>query len=351
MLPADGGLPERIHLVPAGELRMHRQDNIKPLGGKCPMLCSFDASEPVERVPIDVNHAYAKRGDKGEETPAFGWITGLELNLEGVWGKVEWNERGKAAIAGREYRGISAELMCRDGEIIGIRGASLTNFPNLKGLTPLFQSATEDNTFMDKILKDLLAKLGLKEDATPEAVLQSVTALVAKQDSADKMRVGMLAIAKAVGVAEGAPLDTVLQSVTALAATATAGGADEKAVAALKAELQTVATELATFKGAAAKDKATAFVDGAIAEGRVGVKPLREHYIARHMQSATSSAEVEKEIGAMPKLSGTTIIPAEQPKDGAVLMTAEETEVCKALNLTPEAFMKTKAARAAAING
>ena len=348
MLPADGGLPERIHLVPAGELRMHRQDNIKPLGGKCPMLCSFDAVDPVERVPIDVNHAYAKRGVAGEETPAFGWITGLELNLDGVWGKVEWNERGKAAIAGREYRGISAELMCRDVEIIGIRGASLTNFPNLKGLTPLFQSATEDNTFMDKILKDLLAKLGLKEDATPEAVLQSVTALVDGNTSATAQ---LAAIAKAAGAAEDAKPEAILQSVTALAATATAGGADEKAVAALKAELQTVATELATFKGAAAKDKATAFVDGAIAEGRVGVKPLREHYIARHMQSATSSAEVEKEIGAMPKLSGTTIIPAEQPKDGAVLMTAEETEVCKALNLTPEAFMKTKAARAAAING
>lgn len=343
MLPADGGLPERIHLVPAGELRMHRQDNIKPLGGKCPMLCSFDASEPVERVPIDVNHAYAKRGVQGEETPAFGWITGLELNLEGVWGKVEWNERGKAAIAGREYRGISAELMCRDGEIIGIRGASLTNFPNLKGLTPLFQSATEDNTFMDKILKDLLAKLGLKEDATPEAVLQSVTALVDGNTSATEQ---LAAIAKAAGAAEGTKPEAILQSVTALATTAAAGGAGDKVIAGLRAELQTVATELATFKGAAAKDKATAFVDGAIAEGRVGVKPLREHYIARHMQSATSSAEVEKEIGAMPKLSGTTIIPAEQPKDGAVLMTAEETAVCKQLGITPEAFKKTKAASA-----
>lgn len=341
-MDAAAAAPEWVHLLPAGELRMNRQDNFKPLKpGQVPMLCSFDAKDPVDRAPIDVNHAYAKRGVLGEDTPAYGWLTELQSRDDGLWGKVEWNDRGRKAIADREYRGISAELMTINGEIIGVRGASLTNHPNLKGLTPLLQTAdttTEEDDFMDKILKDLLAKLGLKEDATPEAVLQSVTALVDDKTATTKH---LADIAKAAGAASDAKPEAILQSVTALATT----GGDDKAIAGLRAELQTVTTELNTLKSNGAREKAVAFVDGAIAEGRVGVKPLRDHYIKRHMLSAS---DVETEINAMPKLSGSTIIPADMAKDGAVLLTADDEAVCKQLGITPEAFKKTKAASAAA---
>lgn len=335
-------LPDYIHLLTAGPLRMNRVDNIKPLKpGQVPKLCSYDGLDTVDRAPIDVNHAYAKRGVLGEETPAFGWLTALEARDDGLWGKVDWNDRGRAAIVGREYRSISAELMTIDGEIIGVRGASLTNHPNLKGLTPVLNSAEEDD-FMEKVMKDLLAKLGLKEDATPDAVLQSVTALVDDKAAATKH---FADIAKAAGAAGDAKPEAILQSVTALASTGGDAEINAGAIAGLKAELQSVTAKFNALNGDIAKDKATAFVDGAIAQGRVGVKPLRDHYIKRHMQSA---ADVETEINAMPKLAGTSIIPADMPKDGAVLLSAEDETVCKQLGITPEAFLKTKAASATA---
>lgn len=332
-------LPEFIHLLTAGPLRMNRVDNIKPLKpGQVPKLCSYDGLDTVDRAPIDVNHAYAKRGVLGEETPAFGWLTALEARDDGLWGKVDWNDRGRAAIVGREYRSISAELMTIDGEIIGVRGASLTNHPNLKGLTPVLNSAEEDD-FMDKILKDLLAKLGLKEDATPEAVLQSVTTLVDDKSATAKH---LADIAKAAGAASDAKPEAILQSVTALASTG--GSTETDMVKSLKAELQTVTTQFNTLNDSIRRGKAEAVVDQAIKDGRVGFnQTMRGHYIARHMSSDDGAKAVELEIANTPKLSGTSIIPAEMPKDGAVLLTADEEAACKQLGIAPDDFKKTKA--------
>ncbi len=341
---ADGAaVPEWIHLLPAGELRMNQErGTIKPLApGALPILCTFDGRDPIDRVPVDVNHANAKRGTQGADTPAYGWLVELSARADGLWGRVEWNATGRKAIEERSYRGVSAELMvAADGTIIGVRGASLTNHPNIKGLTPVFQSTEEDDTPMDKILKDLKAKLGLKDDATPDAVLQAVNALAEGKSALDAR---MAEIGKAAGAASDAKPEAVLQSVTTLAAKAAATGTgDDKAVEGLRAELQTVTTELNTIKANTAREKAAAFVDGAIAEGRVGVKPLREHYIERHM---SASADVEKEIAAMPKLSGTTILPAAPPADGS--LTDEEKGTARMMGISEDDFKKSKAQLAA----
>jgi len=337
-------LPEWLHLLPAGELRLNQErGTIRPLKpGTVPQLCTFDGRDPVDRAPVDVNHANSKRGGNGEDTPAYGWLVELAARTDGLWGRVEWNERGLAAIKNREYRGVSAELMVRDGEIVGIRGASLTNHPNVKGLTPVFNSTEEDDP-MDKILKELQRVLELKDDATPEAVLQSVTALV----TGNTALTGQLAaIAKAAGAAADAKPEAVLQSVTALVTAKTAAATDSNAVVTnLQAELQSVTAQLNTLQQSTARDKATAFVDGAIKEGRVGVKPLRDHYIARHMAAA---ADVEKEISAMPMLSGTTVL-TEPPTAGS--LSPQELHVARLMNVSPDDMKKIKAAELAAANG
>jgi hypothetical protein len=61
--------------------------------------------------------------------------------------------------------------------------------------------------------------------------------------------------------------------------------------------------------GIARKD-AEAFVDGAIAEGRVGVKPMRDEYIAMHMEDPE---RVKKLIGAMPSIKGGAIRERTEP--------------------------------------
>ncbi|NOR63258.1 MAG: hypothetical protein GQ535_12290 [Rhodobacteraceae bacterium] len=111
-------------------------------------------------------------------------------------------------------------------------------------------------------------------------------------------------------------------------------------------EMKAMQSQLADLLSSTSKDRAETVVDAAIAEQRVGVKGLRDHYIARHMASSDGAKAVEKELAGLPSLSGkltggdiTTLQSAD--KDG---LTAEDREVMAMMNADPKAF---KAARAA----
>ncbi|MDT9694196.1 hypothetical protein Q5762_38875, partial [Streptomyces sp. P9(2023)] len=80
-----------------------------------------------------------------------------------------------------------------------------------------------------------------------------------------------------------------------------AGGADT--ITALQSELASVTTRLNTLTETSLRDKAAGFIDTEIRKGRVGLKPLRDHYISRHMSDAAS---VEKEVAALPLMAGAT---------------------------------------------
>jgi phage I-like protein len=262
----------------------------------------------------------------------------LNARADGVFGSVEWTEPGKQLLKDKAYRGISPVFQHRpDGTITRLLRASLTNVPNLRELTAL---NAEDP--MDKILKSLLAALGLKEDATEEAALNAVKAL--KDSTA--LQAALKPIAKAAGCKDDADATAIAAAVTTLATTAAGTGEDGKAIEALQAELTTVTTQFNALKTGLATERATAFVDGAIQAGRVGVKPLRDHYIAMH---AADPARVQKEIEAMPVLgpSGARVTPPEKDKDGKVALNAEQQKVCKLLGLKPDDYAKTLAAEAA----
>ncbi|WP_240193729.1 phage protease [Sphingomonas paucimobilis] len=117
-------------------------------------------------------------------------------------------------------------------------------------------------------------------------------------------------IAQAAGLAATADVATVLAGVQQLRS-----GGDDR-ITALQSELTTVTTLLNSTVEAASRKAAETFVDGAIAAGRVGVKPLRDEYISMHMEDATRA---QKMVGALPILkAGTTITgePAATAKDG-----------------------------------
>ena len=90
------------------------------------------------------------------------------------------------------------------------------------------------------------------------------------------------------------------------------------------------------------------FIDGAIKAGRVGVKPMRDHYIARHAASEAGAAEVEKEIGALPVVGPSGALPVPpKSKTGEVVLNAEQQTAARVLGLDPKAYAKTLAAEAA----
>jgi phage I-like protein len=119
-----------IMLVPAG--------NINGADGR---VFINDAPEAVVRefakfgrsAPVDINHSQFIKAPNGEPSPAVGWIEELQVREGAIWGRIEWNAAGKAALENRSYRYISPALR-QDGagRVIAILGAGVVNRPNFQ---------------------------------------------------------------------------------------------------------------------------------------------------------------------------------------------------------------------------
>jgi phage I-like protein len=330
-----GEVPEWIQLLPTGTVQTN--DGRGPYSvPDAARLASESLAAAGGRLAVDENHATDLAAPKGEPAPARGWIVSLQARADGIWGKVDWTAAGRALVADKAYRFISPVIRhLADGTVTGILRASLVNAPNLRGMAALHQEKTMD------LLAKLREALGLKADADEAAALAAIGTL---KSTVSTHAVTIAGLAKAAGLKEDAEATALLVAVTGLADTQKGKLAPE--IVALQAELVAVTGELKTLKEAGARGRAEAFVDGAIRDGRVGVKPLREHYVARHMIDAASAAAVEKEIAALPKLSGGAIIDAVPPadRDGKVALNAEQQTAARLLGIPVEEYRKTLAA-------
>lgn len=295
------------------------------------------ASESLQaaggKLAIDENHSTDLAAPRGEPAPARGWVEKIEVRDGALWGHVSWTDSGKALMSDRAYRGISPVIIHnKAGDVLRIARASLTNSPNLRGMSALHSTQEEA---MNELLAKLRTALGLAEDADEAAVLDAISKL--KDGNAAALQSQLAPIVKAAGLKADAKVDDVVTTVTALAA-AKATGADAQ-VTALQSELAAVTTKFNDLSGTIAKERATAFVDGAIKAGRVGVKAMREHYIAMHAQDA---ARVEKEISALPILGADhRVINPTPPKDGEVSLNAEQKQTAKMLGIAEKDYAAT----------
>lgn len=253
------------------------------------------------RIPIDENHATDLAARNGAPSPARGWVTAFDVRADGIYARVEWSATGAQLMSEKAYRFISPVITHdKANNVLRILRASLTNTPNLRGMAALHSTEKD----MDLLAK-LRTMLGLADDADEAAVLAKLEGWV----KADKPE-AMSAIAKAVGLKDDADATTVLSAVTTLAAKPGEQSATilslQSTVTGLQAELTTVTTSLNTLQASAKKEKAIAFVDGAIKLGRVGVKPSRDAFISMH---AEDPAKAEKIINAMPVLQSGALLP------------------------------------------
>lgn len=330
--PADGNVPEWVHLLPAGTFR--------GMDGRGPYhlrdaQAVMNASMAAGKVPLDESHSTMLSVQTGIAAPARGWIVEMQSRDDGIWGRVEWTPTGTQLMQERAYRGLSPVFdHTKDGTVVRIRNAALTNNPNLLQLTTLH---TRQETQMD--LAQLRAALGLPETADEAAVLAAVTA---NAGAVARHAQQITALAAAAGVTA----TTEAQLITALQ---TARGAQTE-VAAMAAQVVTLQGQLQTMQAQQSRAAAEAFVDGAIKLGHP-IAPLRDHYIARHM---AAPADVEKEIKGMPSIHAGGF-PSTQPRAAANAeedpLTETDMHVAKLMGQTPEAFAKNKRAQRLAREG
>lgn len=181
-LPADGGLPEWLMLVPAGHLvgRDGREFvNIDPDA----VVAHFNA----QRLPMvfDYEHGSVLLADQGHPAPASGWVVELQNRDGAVWGRIEFTDRATQMIEAREYRYYSPALLIElDKEppaVYGLDSVGLTNKPNLD--VPAINSLTPqpEHNAMDKVI---LLALGLSDTATADDAVAAINTLKEQRDTA-----------------------------------------------------------------------------------------------------------------------------------------------------------------------
>lgn len=125
------GAPDRVLLIPAG----------RDLTGRDGQQWVFDAERARNAtaanqalIPVDFNHATELKAGKGEDTPAAGWITQVDVRDGALWASIEWTDRGRYAVVGRSYRYLSPAFHFdpKTREIGRIASVALVNKPNLR---------------------------------------------------------------------------------------------------------------------------------------------------------------------------------------------------------------------------
>ncbi len=346
--PAQGAdVPEWIHLLPtlAGAIRtVDGRGPYSMAAAEDIISASFNSKDALE---VDINHSTFLAARNGGRSDAVGWIVEMQARKDGIWGKVDWTKAGAALVAEKAYRRISPALGLDPTnlkKVISLLNVSLVNRANLHGLTALNQ---QQENQMDWI-KFLAGLLALKDDATEDQIKSALKKKLSAKTAAgdgDKGDEGKKALQSQLGeIGAALGLGQDVEAGAILAAVKLKGEAGEAgtgAIIALQSEIADLTTQLNSVSAAQSKDKATAFVDGEIKKGRAGVKPLRDHYIAMHMQDAL---RVEKEIGALPVLSGSgALATPPEIKDGKIALNSEQANFAKMLGVDPDAYAKTLA--------
>lgn len=135
------------------------------------------------RMVIDYEHQTLYAEKNGQPAPAAGWFKQLEWREgDGLYAvDVEWTERAKDMIRAGEYRYISPVFGAdKQGNVIAIHSAGLTNDPGLDGMRAVAARQFQSEATVNEKLRKLL---GLDEDADEAALSKAVEALKSERDT------------------------------------------------------------------------------------------------------------------------------------------------------------------------
>lgn len=178
----NGSAPEWIELIPAGEFAgrdQRRFVNDQP----DQVVAAFRAHKAA--LPVDIEHASELKATIGEAAPAQGWVEDMDVRAGAVWGRIEWNDPGRALIANRQYRYYSPVLWCSktSRQVAAVKSVALTNQPNL--YIPALNRAdhsTSTETAMD--FSKFAIALGLVNAASESDILTAINSLKTDRETA-----------------------------------------------------------------------------------------------------------------------------------------------------------------------
>jgi phage I-like protein len=172
------------HAVAVRDAKGEQQIFLQVLDGKAidAMVNRFSAdrtTNPTLELLVDRDHF---SDDTDQPSEAYGWIAALENRAGDLWAQIRWTDLGEPAVTNRRYRFLSPVWIQTDCEALGNRRirplrldkAAVTNEPNIKGMVPLKNRKVPDEGRKESTMDsktELLALLGLKADATDDAIV------------------------------------------------------------------------------------------------------------------------------------------------------------------------------------
>lgn len=136
--------------------------------------------EQIARRGLDVVFDYEHQSLNGGKAPAAGWAKDWRYTPDvGIEAKIEWTEEAAGYLAKGEYRYFSPVFYVnkKDNRLARLHNVALTNAPKTNHLKPLLAKMGAQHSTEDTMLKKLLAKLALGEDATEEQALAAIEEL------------------------------------------------------------------------------------------------------------------------------------------------------------------------------
>lgn len=281
-------------------------------------------------VDYDHQSVYSATQGVGGQAKAAGWIKGLSVDGQGIWGDVDWTEAAESVLAAREYRYISPFFKVdRDTrKVTRIVNAGLTNSPALE--LPAVASADHKEKPVTLIASAaILAALGLASDASEQNVLASIDQLKTGKDTAEA---GLRAVAQKLELKDGASASDIAVAASAAHQRAEAGVDATKFVP--KAQYDELVEERRKQREA----DVVAAVDQGVKDGKVQPS-LRDWLISQAGDDVSVVAAFTDKAAAF---DGDKPLADKKPDAEAKSLSDEEKAVCSVMGWDETAFLEQK---------
>lgn len=306
----EGAVPDWVQLTPQGPHLPSRDGRSWSLPDPDAVVQAYAArAASGMEAPVDFEHATHVKGDKGERADAIGWVKELANRDGALWGRIDWTETGRAAIASRGYRYLSPGFFFAGPQRVVSRLASvgLTNLPNFD-LPALNRETSEtENDPMDPAV---LEALGLTPTATAAEAVLAINGL----KSAEQLALNRAATPDPENFVPKADHQLALNRITEFE-TAEKGRAEQAAVEA---------------------------VDAAVTEGKIA--PASRDY---HLATCRAEGGLERFrafVATQPVIAAPSDLGKKDPGAKPGQLNAEELAVCRQLGMSVEDFAAARAA-------
>ncbi|WP_309400587.1 phage protease [Cerasicoccus maritimus] len=178
-------LPERLVVMPWGDNEINGGKILKVNATTLAQLPANQALVNFDRVALDFNHNSVPDTPfyKGEPVKVAAYASVKVVEGEGiVYDDIEWTKEGREMVEGGHYIDLSPAIKDNDaGEVIFLHSTALCRQGEVRGLS--LHSAdpfeTENPNLTMKYKTNLIQLLGLKADATEEAIDASLKTFTA----------------------------------------------------------------------------------------------------------------------------------------------------------------------------